>query len=829
VFFLVAFWLSVAVLAYGYAGFPLLVAGVARIRNRQVLKAAITPHVSLIIAAYNEEKVVGRRVENALALDYPPELLEVIVASDGSTDGTEAALAGLDPDRVRVLRLPRRGKAHALAEAVRRSRGEILVFSDANTHYDPGALRALVRNFADPEVGGVAGHTGYVLPPDGEAAGRGEDLYWRYDTWLKALESRTGSVISAHGGMYALRRELFRPLEDASVTDDFGISTGVVEQGSRLVFEPEARGYETTVGQSSGEFGRRVRLMTRGLRGVVLRRRLLNPARYGFYSVSFFSHKILRRLLPLFLPVLFVTSVALSSQGLLYLGAAWAQGVFYGLALIGWALRDRSLGMRRPFYIPFFYCLANLAAVVALWNLVRGKRIERWSPQRHEGQPRAGQGRPAAALNGAPDRLAGRPSRAATMELSAAGLPCCVLQRAEEEGFLGLETIPLLIEPENAPALEEKLLGKGFLLMPLDLGGIRSRLVGRAPDGSGWVCVEVRTELLYGKPTPFLSAPEDVKRMIRKRRCGGTVSVLTPDADFVDLLLHALLDRERISPAVGHQLQALMGALRDRPCLAGRAAERVQLELAPAITWDGLVRDVTEGNWDALLRRRRSLAVRMARSAPLATLVRLGTGWRRRAGEYLGLLGAARSPGLVVALLAGDGGGKSAVARGLTREIPLPSRAIYGGYPRDLPRPVPGVRGLHRMTSFWSRAVAVRWLRSRGKVVIADRYVYDGWIADGGADPGRRSWRRRILEWPFPTPDLVVILDAPGALLHQRSRELTPALLEDKRAAYLALGARIPGAVILDATRPEEEVLAEAMGHVWSACRRNMARRRWSA
>ena len=415
------------------------------------------------------------------------------------------------------------------------------------------------------------------------------------------------------------------------------------------------------------------------------------------------------------------------------------------------------------------------------------------------------------------------------MKISTPGLPCCVLRRPGTEGFLGLETIHLLIEPENAPALEEELLDKGFLLLPLDLGGIRSRLVGRAPDGSGWICVEVRTELRYGRPTPFLRAPESVAKMIRTRRCGSMVSVLTPDADFVDLLLHALLDRGRISPSVGDHLQALMQALRDRPCLAGRAAERVQLNLAPAITWDELVRDVTEGNWDALLRRRRSLAFRMARSAPRDTLVRIGTAWSRRARGYLGFPGTARGPGLVVALLAGDGGGKSAVARELTRQMPLPSRAIYGGYPRDLPRPVPVLRGLHRMTSFWARAVTVRWLKSRGKVVIADRYVYDGWIADGRSDPGRRSWRRRILEWPFPAPDLVIILDAPGKLLHQRSKELSPILLEEKRAAYLALGKRIPGSVVLDATRPQHEVLDAAMGHVWSACRRNTARHRWSA
>lgn len=381
-----AFWLSLALLAYGYVGFPLLTALVGGLRDRRVRRESITPRVSLVIAAYNEEDAIERRVRNAFRSDYPPDRMEVIVASDGSSDGTESRVARLRDGRMplRLLSLPRRGKAHALNAAARCARGEVLVFSDANTLLAPDALRKLARNFADPDVGGVAGRTGYVVRDGSESAGRGESLYWRYDGWLKRLESRTGSVVSAHGGLYAVRRALFEPLSDPAVTDDFAISTGVVARGRRLVFEPEARGFEATAEESTSEFRRRVRLMTRGLRGVlVLRRPLLNPARYGFYAVALFSHKVFRRCLPAVLPVLLVSSIALHGRGLLYLAAAWGQGLFYVLALGGWGLRSRRMGSWRALYVPFFFAMANMASLAAFWNVVLGRRIERWDPHRH--------------------------------------------------------------------------------------------------------------------------------------------------------------------------------------------------------------------------------------------------------------------------------------------------------------------------------------------------------------------------------------------------------------------------------------------------------------
>jgi len=378
-----AFWVSAGWLAYIYAGFAFLVAAVGWILRRRVRQAATTPSVTLIVAAYNEEDAIGSRLENALALDYPAGRLQILVAADGCTDGTEKIVRRFADRGVELLPLPRAGKIRALEAAVARATGDILVFSDANIECHPQAVRAMTRNFADPAVGGVAGHTRYRVPQGSESSTHGERLYWDYDTWLKRLESDTGSIVSAHGGLYAIRRRLFKPVVDPAVTDDFAISTVVIEQGYRLVFEPAAVAFEEAVPEARREFRRRVRRMTRGLRGVLLRRRLLNPFRHGFHAVVLFSHKVLRRLAVIPLVLLAASSAALAPVHAFYAVAAVGQGAFYGLALIGLALRRTAVGRQKPIYVPFYFCMVNAACVVAIWQLLAGRRIERWQPQRH--------------------------------------------------------------------------------------------------------------------------------------------------------------------------------------------------------------------------------------------------------------------------------------------------------------------------------------------------------------------------------------------------------------------------------------------------------------
>ena len=277
------FWGAGATIVATYAVFPvgLLVRGA--LMRRPVRSAAIEPSVSIIIAARNEAADIGRRLENLAALDYPRDRLEVVIASDGSEDATAAIVARWAERGVRLLDLPRVGKADALNAAVAASTGEILVFSDANSMFAPDAVRALVRRFADPEVGGVAGDQRYEAAATGDALAEGERGYWDLDRLLKIAESRAGNVVSATGAIYAIRRSLFRPVA-TGVTDDFYTSVQVVAQGRRLVFARDAVAFEPPAKSGGDEFGRKVRIMTRGLRGTILMRELLDPRRHGFYA-----------------------------------------------------------------------------------------------------------------------------------------------------------------------------------------------------------------------------------------------------------------------------------------------------------------------------------------------------------------------------------------------------------------------------------------------------------------------------------------------------------------------------------------------------------------
>ena len=378
---------SLGSILYVLIGYPVVAIVLSRIfgRDRRLaLEDADLPSVTVIVAAYNEEAVIADRLENLLSIDYPRDRVTVIVAADGSDDRTPEIARSFGHRGVRVLAEgPRRGKPAAINRAIGQVATDVIVFSDANIHCHRAAIAAMMQNFADPRVGGVAGHTTYLVTAQTESSGDGERLYWRYDTWLKQLESQTGSVVSAHGGLYAVLRRLYMTVTDASVTDDFAISTAVIEQGYRLVFEPDARAVEHTTTEARREMQRRVRLMTRGLRAVCLRRRLLNPFRYGFYAVSLFSHKVLRRLAPIWLMVIALATAVLAGTGdPFFIAAGLAQVAFYGLAIAGGLLRRRRVGHLKPLCVPFYSCMANAASAMALWQFVRGRRISLWQPQR---------------------------------------------------------------------------------------------------------------------------------------------------------------------------------------------------------------------------------------------------------------------------------------------------------------------------------------------------------------------------------------------------------------------------------------------------------------
>jgi cellulose synthase/poly-beta-1,6-N-acetylglucosamine synthase-like glycosyltransferase len=385
------FWGAVGLLVYTYALFPVLVF-VRRSLKRQPYKSAdITPRVSIIIAAHNEAVSIEARLDNILSLDYPRDLLEAVIASDGSTDGTDVLVNRYADRGIRLLSLPRQGKIPALNAAVAASSGEILVFSDANSIYAPDAIRALMRPFADPEVGGVAGDQRYLTDRQAGITNDGERSYWNFDRKLKQLQSQAGNAISATGAIYAVRRSLFRPIP-VGVTDDFVASTNVIAQGYRLIFAPDAVAYEPAAESGRGEFRRKVRVITQGWRSVLVMHELLNPFRHGFYAVQIFSHKVLRRLMVFPLFVLLLTSPLLWPHGHFYQAATLLQVAFYGCGLLGMLLVNTRFGRLKVFTLPFFFCMVNVAALLAVWNVVRGHRIDRWETLRQAAEARSDRG-----------------------------------------------------------------------------------------------------------------------------------------------------------------------------------------------------------------------------------------------------------------------------------------------------------------------------------------------------------------------------------------------------------------------------------------------------
>ena len=384
----VIFWVAVALLAYSYVVFPMIVFLRGRFFRQPYKTADITPSISIIIAAYNEQNDIGAKLTNMLSLDYPKDKVEIIVASDGSEDDTNTIVSGFTDQGVKLLALPRQGKAGALNSAVAAATGEILVFSDANSIFNEGALRALVAPFADPSVGGVAGNQRYLPKTATVASIDGEQSYWNFDRQMKNSQSKAGNAISATGAIYSIRRALFQTVP-TGVTDDFVTSTSVIAQGYRLVFAPTAVAYEPVAGSSDREFGRKVRIMTRGLRAVLVMRELLNPFRYGFYALQLFSHKVLRRLMFVPLIALLVVNPFLWDAGLFYQITMLLQIAFYGCALLGLLLANTRFGSLKFFSMPYYFCLIYTAALIATLNILRGRTIDRWQPQHQTVQVRS--------------------------------------------------------------------------------------------------------------------------------------------------------------------------------------------------------------------------------------------------------------------------------------------------------------------------------------------------------------------------------------------------------------------------------------------------------
>jgi cellulose synthase/poly-beta-1,6-N-acetylglucosamine synthase-like glycosyltransferase len=373
------FWLTVGILFYIYMGYPFMTLALGALTRRTVRKAPGQPTVSVLIAAFNERDHIAATIQNKLALNYPPERLQIVVVSDGSTDGTDAAVMRIQSDRLLFLRQdPRQGKTEALNLAVSRATGDILVFADANSIYHPDAVNHLVANFSDPTVGYVTGRMAY-LNPDGSMTGEGCSHYIGYENALREAENRLGSIVGVNGGIDAVRRTLYEPMRPDQLPD-LVLPLSVVGRGYRVVYEPRAVLYEPTLSRPTDEYRMRVRVALRALWTLTEMGYLLNVRRFGLFSLQLFSHKVLRYLTFLFLFALYGLAGLLWRDGWPYQTVFALQTLFFVSAWLGLAAARRGYAIRL-LSVPSYFVLVHVASLLAFVKFVKGERQVIWTPR----------------------------------------------------------------------------------------------------------------------------------------------------------------------------------------------------------------------------------------------------------------------------------------------------------------------------------------------------------------------------------------------------------------------------------------------------------------
>ncbi len=382
----VFFWFAALLLLHTYFFYPLclfVLEGVAQVlhtlrsmrqgeNRRRELKERPAPSVSLVVAAYNEASCIRQKLENSLALEYPADRFEVLIGSDGSTDGTDELVRACTDSRVRLSPAPRAGKTTVLNRCIPSARGDIIVLSDANTMIEPDALQALVRHFEDPEVGAVCGKLRLYNPTKQDYE---ESAYWSYESLIKFYEGKRGAVVGANGGLYAIRRTLFTQLPPSTIVDDFVIPLRILDQGYKVVYEDEAVAHEETTEDYGKEFGRRARIAAGNFQSLKLVPGLLRPTA-GFAAFAFWSHKLLRWCAPALMAVALLANLFLLDS-VFYRLTLFTQFMFYALAYLGKAGVLKGTG-RRIASIAYYFVTMNLAIVVGFWRFLRNAQKPAW-------------------------------------------------------------------------------------------------------------------------------------------------------------------------------------------------------------------------------------------------------------------------------------------------------------------------------------------------------------------------------------------------------------------------------------------------------------------
>lgn len=372
------FWMCLLLPVYAWIGYPVLLTLAAPCFPRRRPGPLAPQRVSVVIAAHNEARHIVDKLRSVLRQDYQAADLQVVVVSDGSTDATVQLARSLGDPRVEVLDLPRLGKAGVLNAGVEVSRGELLVFTDADNQWADDTLGLLLAPFADPEVGASAGHM--IIPVVGQGLSLGDSLYRHYEAWVRKVENRTGCMVSADGALLALRRTLYQAVPK-QVNDDFFISTCAPAAGKRIVYVPEAIVLDQGVDEADKQFRRRQRVTVGGLLSLAARRELLNPLRHGLYAIALISHKLIRRLAPVLLLPLLLANLWLALEPGLFRWMLVAQLLGYGVAVLG--LLDVRRRLPKPFHLAAFLLVTLAGMSVGLWQFLRGHSYSQWNPNQN--------------------------------------------------------------------------------------------------------------------------------------------------------------------------------------------------------------------------------------------------------------------------------------------------------------------------------------------------------------------------------------------------------------------------------------------------------------
>lgn len=375
------FWIGIALIVYTYVGYGVIIYILSKLRGEATLPSTPSdndlPEVTLLIAAYNEERFIASKIENSLALAYPPEKLNVWIVTDGSTDKTLEIATGYS--RVKTFHTPERsGKIHAVNRVIKLITTPIVIFSDANTVLNSAAVKNIVRHFQDDKVGGVSGEKKIKMNEADNASGAGEGIYWKYESALKKMDSQLSTAIGAAGELFALRTHLYNTPEPDTIIEDFVTSMKIVSLGYRFVYEPDAYATETASATIKDEWKRKVRISAGGIQAVLRMPEFFNPFRYGIISWQYISHRVLRwTVTPLALLLVLLANVLLFNRSFLYQLTLYGQLVFYLIALTGHFMREKKIAVK-GFFVPYYFCMMNLSVFAGVGRLIRNQQSAVW-------------------------------------------------------------------------------------------------------------------------------------------------------------------------------------------------------------------------------------------------------------------------------------------------------------------------------------------------------------------------------------------------------------------------------------------------------------------